>query len=511
MAAFLWSMLAAVAGLGPFSSVASADVSGPDIVQFLNVQRAANGIPAPITHDPVLSDGCAKHDRYGAINGVLTHGEDQSKPGYTAEGDQAGKTSVLYAGGAPWSAARNPFENAPIHLHQLLAPRIDRMGAAEVSGYGCATTLASRNRAAPPADVTYSYPGDGATAWPPAQTAFEGPYTPGERVGIPQGTTTGPYLYVMFDGPGLSVFATARATAASLTGPEGPVSVVTVDNTTSGLQGYLPTGMEVIPRTPLRAGAAYRASVTASVSDSGVPARTFTRTWTFTTGKAPNSVALTSASSSGRELTVSGRSDAPGAVVTATGPGTATSVPLNPAGNTSFTVPADGTWRVCVRSGGDRSEYQPAEQCVDLVAQAPSGGGGGKDPDPRVPDPRLPEPRMPDPRVPDPGVPDPRLPSQLRLGTAVTRRTARDIRVLAACSAACDITASGSVSAGYRRVRLKTAYSILDAAGTTTLRFRLRASDVRRLRGRGKRRLRLRIEAAGEDTNVARTITAKLK
>lgn len=51
MAAFLWAMLAAVAGLGPFSSVASADVSGPDIVRFVSAQRVANGIPAPIAHD----------------------------------------------------------------------------------------------------------------------------------------------------------------------------------------------------------------------------------------------------------------------------------------------------------------------------------------------------------------------------------------------------------------------------------------------------------------------------
>jgi len=483
----LSAMLAVLAGSGLFSGLASADVSGPDIVQFLNAQRSANGIPAPIAHDPVLSDGCAKHDRYGATNGVLTHGEEPSKPGYTAEGDQAGKTSVLYAGSEPWSASRNPFETAPIHLHQLLAPRIDRMGAAEVSGYGCATTLASRNRAAPPADVSYSYPGDGATGWPPAQTAAEGPYTPGERVGIPQGGTTGPYLYVMFDGPGLSVFATAQATAASLTGPDGPVSVVSVDNTTSGLEGYLPTGMEVIPRAPLRAGATYQASVTASVSDSGVPARPFTRTWTFTTGKTPNRVALTSASSSGRQLTVSGRSDAPGAVVTATGPGTPTSVPLNTAANTSFTVPADGTWRVCIRSGGERSDFQPAEQCIDLVARA-----------------QAPPPPRPTPPGPDPG-------ASLRVGTAVARRTARDIRLLVACSTACDITASGSVTAGSRRVRLKTAYAILDEPGIATLRFRLRAADARRLRGRGTRRLRLRIDAAGEGTNVAKTILATIK
>lgn len=121
---------------------------------------------------------------------------------------------------------------------------------------------------------------------------LRGPYTPGERVGIPQGTTTGSYLYVMFDGPDLSTFATAQAMAASLTGPDGPVNVATVDNTTDGLRGYLPTGMGVIPRAPLRANSTHRASVTASLSDSGVEARAFTSTWPFTTGKAANSVRL---------------------------------------------------------------------------------------------------------------------------------------------------------------------------------------------------------------------------
>jgi len=175
---------------------ARADVGGPAIVGFLNAQRAAQGVPSGIVEDASLSDGCAKHNAYDRINGVLTHGEDPSRPGYTQEGDQAGKTSVLYAGSGPWTGSHDPFEAAPIHLHQLLAPRLDRMGASEDQGYGCATTLASRNRPAPASDVTYTYPGDGATAWSPAQTAAEGPYTPGERVGIPAGTTTGPYLYV---------------------------------------------------------------------------------------------------------------------------------------------------------------------------------------------------------------------------------------------------------------------------------------------------------------------------
>lgn len=262
-------------------AVAAADVSGPEIVSFLNAQRAANGIPAGIVEDPALSDGCAKHNAYGARNDELTHEEDPDKPGYTPEGAQAGRTSVIYSGGGPWSATNNPFETAPIHLHQLLAPRIDRMGASENAGYGCATTLASRERPAPGRDVTYTYPGDGARGWVTQQTAFEGPYTPGEIVGIPQGTTTGPYLYAMFDGPGLDVFDEASNAAGSLAGPGGAVDVAVVDNTTLPTN-FLPLGAELIPREPLAPGTRYTATVSAKVKN-----RTFTHTWSFTTADGP--------------------------------------------------------------------------------------------------------------------------------------------------------------------------------------------------------------------------------
>ncbi len=70
------------------SAPAHADVSGPDIVTWLNAQRAANGIPAGIVEDPALSDGCRKHNHYGALN-ELTHFDDKNKPGYTPEGETA--------------------------------------------------------------------------------------------------------------------------------------------------------------------------------------------------------------------------------------------------------------------------------------------------------------------------------------------------------------------------------------------------------------------------------------
>ncbi len=114
------------------------------------------------------------------------------------------------------------------------------------------------------------------------------------------------------------------------------------------------------------------------------------------------------------------------------------------------------------------------DQAFSYVARPPTtptagGGGGGQ------------APLSPTPPPPPPiggNILDP--PEPLQLAAAVTRRTARDIRLIVVCSAACDITASGSVRAGRRRVRLKTAYSILDEAGVVTLRFRARASDLRR-------------------------------
>ena len=273
------------------AGAARADVSGPEIVGYVNAQRAANAIPAGIAQDAALSDGCAKHDAYMRLNNQVGHGEDPAKPGYTPQGnDVSSGPSVLYRGG-PWSATRNPFETAPIHLHQLLAPRLDRMGAAEVQTYGCATT-ASRNRAAPAAFTTYSYPGDGATAWPFGQLAADQPYTPGMQVGIPAGTRTGPYLYVMFDGPTLTQSDIASATSATLTGPAGAVDVARVDNTTPGLAGYLPIGMQVIPRAPLQPNTTYTASISANVTTQGGtgPQRTLGRTWSFTTDALPDTM-----------------------------------------------------------------------------------------------------------------------------------------------------------------------------------------------------------------------------
>ena len=368
------ALLGALVCAAVAASPATADVAGPDIVAFLNAQRAAQGVPAGIAEDSALTAGCAQHNAYGRLNGVLTHGEDPALAGFTPAGDQAGRTSVLYMGTGPWTSTVNPFENAPIHLHQLLAPRLDRMGASEDQGYGCATTLASRDRLAPAADVTYTYPGNGAQDWVPSQLAAESPYTPGELAGIPAGTTTGPYLYVMFDGPDLTPGESAAATSATLTGPDGPVDVAVVDNETPGLAGFLPPGMQVIPRAPLRVGAVYTATVAARVTTQGGagPSRVFGRTWSFATGTLANAVRILQTVARGLVVDVVVSSAAPGAVVTATGPGTATSQPTGAGGFASLRLDRPGDWQICARAGGPPTSYAAAEDCVPVTVPAPA-------------------------------------------------------------------------------------------------------------------------------------------
>jgi hypothetical protein len=507
----LSTALAACLTACALAAPAGADVSGPDVVAFLNAQRAANGIPAGIVEDLALSAGCAAHDNYGALNHVLIHDETVGNPGYSDAGKQAAQTSVLYSGGGPWTANTNPFETAPIHLHQLLSPRLDRMGAAETQGYGCATTLASRSRPAPGANVTYTYPGDGAAGWFISQVAAEGPYTPGQQVGIPAGTRTGPYLYVSFDGPTLNPFASAHSTGATLTGPDGPVPVSVADNTTAGLANYLPTGMEVIPSSPLKTKSTYTATVSADVTPfGGGAAIPFTKTWSFTTGGQDNATAIyqLTAAANG-DLAVWLGSTAPSAAVTATGPGTAVSATVAVAGNSARTtlhLDRRGTWRVCVRSGGIGTDWQAAERCQDVVA--------GIDP-PAVVVVTPPATVVTPPAViaPPPSVKAPVVaPAPLAAFPArvKARLSGRSLTVPVRCAAACSLRATATLTAGTRKVKLARFSAKHAKAGTFTVRFTLSKATAKRLRAAHTRRLALTVMATpakGKAMTLRRTLS----
>ena len=272
--------LAALAGTMLALALASPASAGTpaEAIARLNSQRAANGIPAGIVERPDWSSACARHNDYSRQNGTVGHDEDPTRPSYSSEGAWAGQNSVL-ASGTGWNAA-NPWENAPIHLAQVLSPRLAQMGVDDSGGYQCATTWPGMTRAPAGQAGVYTYPGNGRENVPYAQNASESPFVPGDFVGLPQGTTTGPNMLVFVDGPWSST--SARITSASVNGPEGPVEVCWVDNETDGIGPYLAAGGVVIPAQPLRPSTAYSASVVLAVGQT-----TVSHSWSFTTAGGP--------------------------------------------------------------------------------------------------------------------------------------------------------------------------------------------------------------------------------
>jgi hypothetical protein len=263
--------------------------AGSVAVMQLNVQRAANGIPAGLVEDQALTQGCLHHDHYMALNHILTHSEIPGTPGYTADGAFAGQNAVL-AQGADWSNG-DPYEFAPLHLDQLLAPRLSVLGSADAYGFSCTTTFPGWTRPDPPALAVYTYPGPGATIYP-SEVAHELPWTPGDLVGIPQTARTGPNIIVLADAPGQSPQSNpATLTNATLTGPTGPVTVKTADGTTeispggAPLAGYISPGGFVIPVAPLAPRTTYHAHVVVGFAGVQTP-----HDWSFTTrGRSPES------------------------------------------------------------------------------------------------------------------------------------------------------------------------------------------------------------------------------
>ncbi len=266
----------------PAAAAAQAGTSPAEAIAALNAQRAAHGIPADLVENPDYSLGCRQHMAYEAINGrspAAPHAEDPARPGYTALGDQAARSSVLGGPSSSW-APGNPWEDAPIHLMDTLAPALAQTGWAP----GCLWTAPTVPRPSPDDVKVFTYPGPGSSIHP-GHAASERPFVPGDFVGLPQGTLTGPHIMVMPFGqvPGLDAgeaTGPTRIVAASLTGPDGLVEVRTVDQTTGALGAYLEGGI-LIPVAPLRPAARYTAR--AALLYGGI--HPLDVSWSFRTGE----------------------------------------------------------------------------------------------------------------------------------------------------------------------------------------------------------------------------------
>ena len=264
-------------------ALAAAD--GATVLRWLSAQREHSGIPAALAEQADWSAGCAAHMSYIAQNGgVLRHDEVQGQPGYSDAGNWAGTHAVLSTGS--WTAAdRDPFEHAPIHLAQMLAPALTTSGVANAQGL-CITTWPGYLRPAPAATSIVTYPGPGTTIYP-TQTVREGPFTPHAKLGIPE-SGNGPTIYAFGIAPGAVYGGQPKLVSAALTGPAGAVPLVTADWTNADFGAYLAPGTALlIPTTPLTSGASYNASVTMRAA---ADAQDVTHSWSFSAGTVTQAV-----------------------------------------------------------------------------------------------------------------------------------------------------------------------------------------------------------------------------
>lgn len=274
-------LLVLVVAWALFSPAGAAAISGAEIVQRLSQQREANGIPGGLLERAEWSAGCAKHNYYGAQTGELRHSEDPSSPYYSPEGNWAAENSVL-ASGSSWSQG-NPWEEAPIHLIQMLAPQLSEMGAAENDNHNCATTWPGYKRPEPSSLTAYSYPGNGVSGVVPTERAAESPFVPGAQVGLPEGTATGRYLLAYLAGVEPSDAPDVTATATLSTG-SSPVDLQVVDSTNEEVGGYMPQPSAfLIPAQPLKPSTVYQADVKWSMEGAVL----FEQHFGFTTGTNP--------------------------------------------------------------------------------------------------------------------------------------------------------------------------------------------------------------------------------
>lgn len=263
-------------------------IGGGEIVQRLSQQREANGIPGGLTEDPEWSADCAKHNSYEAQTGEFGHSENPSSPYYSAEGDWAAHNSVLAWGNLSW-ANGNPWEQAPIHLLQLLAPALIEMGAAENDGHNCATTWPGYKRSSPAGVTAYSYPGNGVSGVVPTEHAAESPFVPGDLVGLPAGTATGRYLLAYLAGVPASDASGVSATAG-LRSTAGPAELRVVDSTNPQVGSYMPRPSAfLIPAQPLQPLTDYEAVVHWAVGGAPLAEQHFS----FRTGTDPSSSVAT--------------------------------------------------------------------------------------------------------------------------------------------------------------------------------------------------------------------------
>ena len=211
----------------------------------------------------------------------------------------------------------------------------------------------------------YAFTGEqGRANVPVSEVADEYPETPGDAVGLPAGTTTGPNLLVYALGLG-NTPGIAGATLKSAAGQSVPVRTVDGTTTYQGQTFMFSWHGDIIPVNPLSPGTEYTATVDWRAAD-GTP---YVQTFSFTTAIADNDVSIL-VSHMGSRSRVTVETPAPNASLDLSGPRHLAPT-LDARGGTTVDL-SPGTWKACATSGGDGTGYRPAAACTSFTIYAPT-------------------------------------------------------------------------------------------------------------------------------------------
>lgn len=257
--------------------VQAADADAAKVLDRINVHRKTAGLE-PVAADPALSKGCAAHAAYLVTNvdhpstqGLGLHGEDPKLPGYTKEGERAGKASVIFLG-LEGEAAVEGWMGSFFHRIPLMQSRLRKVGYGVARGGPAKVTLVldATNGMGPGKDSTVVlYPADDQKDVPLAFVA-EIPDP------IPDSLTNKagyPITAIFAEG---ALIKDAKASLKDAAGNDVPVWFSSPERPAAA--DYQRNTIGLIPKKPLQAQTAYTATFSALVR--GKP---WLKTWTFTT------------------------------------------------------------------------------------------------------------------------------------------------------------------------------------------------------------------------------------
>ncbi len=247
------------------------------VVERINVHRQAAGLEL-LTVDPALTKGCAAHAAYLVTNvdqpsaqGLGLHNEEPKLPGYSKEGERAGKASVIYLGKEGTDAV-DGWMASLLHRIPLLQSRLRKIGYGAAMGGPARVTvvLDATNGLGPGRDApVVLYPVDGQKDVP---RLFE-PEIPDPIPDSVDKKAGFPVTAIFSEG---ALVKDVKASLKDADGKEAAIWLSTPEKPAAA--DYQRNTVGLIAQEPLKPSTTYTVTIAARVT--GKP---WLRTWSFTT------------------------------------------------------------------------------------------------------------------------------------------------------------------------------------------------------------------------------------